>query len=1169
MTERWPELQESQSKLTEQKQNTEGENEAIANSRMQNALESMIKNKDPKIQAWLEKSDLRKNVSKFLGEFFEWIHLEKKEDISRIESILRQQIEEMVAEEVKKAETEKAEPKKEETEKESKYEIINAINWVWDWAIDLAKWAKSVVELAWTALWTTAWMVMEDWAFSEWKLGKHVINWINTVWETTIKFWDIAVGVTSTAIEELKDWNLWVVDNLKKMWNDFSNLSTEEKFKYGTEAASIFLGWAWVLKAWKAIEITQDASKIARFADSAISGIADTTVKNVVWLNWWEWKVLKSAESEIKNWNVKPKNWSVEVKDWSVKPKNKTKVSDEARKNSEITDNNVRTESAGKALWKELTEVQEKAIIDAHEVWLKRGWTIWEYTPEEITEKWLILKKAWFKAKEIRQLMEDWYCWSPAQKLDNIPNTTPNLLSPKDLWEVKNIDGLCKFLKTKFPKLEGLDNEQILAQLTPANVERINIPELWKTLNKVKLNNTHDIDWLEKLVREVYCDKIPKDFNLKWMLEWEMNTAKIAEFERTIPWFWKQHDIIKTNSNTKVNLEVQAPKIDYSQKYPEELTKYNPDTIHANQEILDSKISDLNRKLEWIDNPAKKAEMQGEIDYLKNLKVELDWKHTDWKQEQIKTHEDWLNQQEIERQQLLKNNSKPNVEPPKWTDEKANNYANSAEKQREEASKIITYWDKNWPVEKPTSNGEWINALLDRKPNKTHWEILNMKNDLAEKKAQLEVINREEKWSNFDSHMDWTRDWNRKNPVNHEKVVLEDDIRKLEMDLWEASNIEKTWKYLDIKNAKDLNTNIDELAKQKWITNEQARLESVSKDLFNGEKLPKEKADAIIKAHNVWKEGEAIWEYGYHSLNEKMQILQEGWFSKKEAKELIKWWYCWAVEKKMPDITAELKQMTADIDIPWEPKFKKPETPKDALNWIFEKTDNLVATSTWKRNELLEQLKSKDITKEWLESIKLWLNEQLNIINQELSKMSRINMDVKSKNLVDSRRTNKPSFEGVENTTEYRNSFSKLQNEADRIKNELNWDNITNAKNTIEKNTKAEQLKQMIDSRKKPVDTPKIDTNQTEWYNLVANAFKWWKESVENFITTTKQNIEKLEPKTANEILVTLAKWNWSEFQTFVKWCPEIIWKLNPKDKENLISSLRWDQKDFLVKFKI
>lgn len=64
-----------------------------------------------------------------------------------------------------------------------------------------------------------------------------------------------------------------------------------------------------------------------------------------------------------------------------------------------------RKKAASLVLNKKLTEVQEKAIIDAHEIGLKEGRSYLDYTPDELHKKVKILKEAGFNAEERALLM--------------------------------------------------------------------------------------------------------------------------------------------------------------------------------------------------------------------------------------------------------------------------------------------------------------------------------------------------------------------------------------------------------------------------------------------------------------------------------------------------------------------------------------------------------------------------------------------------------------------------------------------------------------------------------------------------------------------------------------------------------------------------------------------
>lgn len=74
-------------------------------------------------------------------------------------------------------------------------------------------------------------------------------------------------------------------------------------------------------------------------------------------------------------------------------------------------------------LKRELTPVQQTAIIDAHNVWKNRGWAwINNYNQDEIMQKTRILQEAWFNKEERRILLEKWVCWKEFVWLYNNPD---------------------------------------------------------------------------------------------------------------------------------------------------------------------------------------------------------------------------------------------------------------------------------------------------------------------------------------------------------------------------------------------------------------------------------------------------------------------------------------------------------------------------------------------------------------------------------------------------------------------------------------------------------------------------------------------------------------------------------------------------------------------------
>lgn len=151
--------------------------------------------------------------------------------------------------------------------------------------------------------------------------------------------------------------------------------------------------------------------------------------------------------------------------------------------------------------WKQLTMQQEKAIIDAHNVWFPKE--NWKYTIAELRAKYNILQQVWFNKDEIRTLMEKWVCW----KFDNLEFL--KWLEIKDLYERYPI--LSEYGEILWPNME--------------------VRVIWEGTKWLILDVNNGKNVL----------KLPLDLEAKWKLKLELE--KISKFEKTIL-IWKEKEYI-------------------------------------------------------------------------------------------------------------------------------------------------------------------------------------------------------------------------------------------------------------------------------------------------------------------------------------------------------------------------------------------------------------------------------------------------------------------------------------------------------------------------------------------------------------------------------------------------------------------------------------------------
>ena len=116
--------------------------------------------------------------------------------------------------------------------------------------------------------------------------------------------------------------------------------------------------------------------------------------------------------------------------------------------------------------WKKFTPEQERAILEAHNVWKDRKWAgIYTYTNQEIKQKAEILKQVWFSVEERRILLEKWVCWN--ESIYSIGNR----LKPEQKEKLEK-----HWEKLKEQK-EFLDRRLELSEF-----EKLSIPEKLKSL---------------------------------------------------------------------------------------------------------------------------------------------------------------------------------------------------------------------------------------------------------------------------------------------------------------------------------------------------------------------------------------------------------------------------------------------------------------------------------------------------------------------------------------------------------------------------------------------------------------------------------------------------------------------------------------------------------------
>lgn len=195
---------------------------------------------------------------------------------------------------------------------------------------------------------------------------------------------------------------------------------------------------------------------------------------------------------------------------------------------------------------RELTQVQENAIIDAHNIWIDRKWAgINNYTNEEILQKTKILKEAWFNEAERRVLLEKWVCGK------EFSNTIADNLSPEQLVE---------FEKLKLP--ENIRNTELDLNYYDTDIKLYWLKErLWldkkASLQEIdlayRLRMQEALDlyrkkWRENLLR--IWNELVEDLKKLWV---ENPWLEIRKEIRRLKWLKKDDEIMIITGFEKAN----------------------------------------------------------------------------------------------------------------------------------------------------------------------------------------------------------------------------------------------------------------------------------------------------------------------------------------------------------------------------------------------------------------------------------------------------------------------------------------------------------------------------------------------------------------------------------------------------------------------------------------
>lgn len=1017
---------------------------------------------------------------------------------------------------------------------ENSYETVkswevrdNAIawmKWMWEIWVDMAKWVFDITLLLWKYLNGNIWRLLDlAWIDSskfyidpknadeiEWQFKsiQTFLKWVdlsslpwevvNAIWKEFTKIWQLKWAEQAEAIWKLSwvvisliwmywawktllsKWaeiEAWLVENAWKAWEvAISQASNAEKIIKAERIAKKLLerGQEWSIRAekvqnalWKLVEENFWLEKTAQLlsGEKFLLYKAQTVVEILDLVTNWAWeKLIWAVLSKSLKWSLLLlKKWWALASDQISQIKQTMKDLSDAKK---TTQNEDVIKFIDKSVWTLETWVKQQ------DVWkIENNINHWEAKndPNITNEQDLNLLKGkshkFISPNEIKQWMED---------AIGYVDTKGELLINSEKWNKLSFSQKKDFVAHE-------RNHQVFSRLTDNRMNSL--------LSDFK--NNPQWTWLENHWKQLMWENVSSDpknivneivADTMWRLRvWEINdfdkqTLKILE---SYPEFSDKIRELKNtikNESLNPNLDLKEAakmwKVDYSQNYSEELTGYNPDTIHQNKNTIDDKIATLRWKVKWA-NPEKEAELRAEIDYLENLKIELDTKHNNWKQESIIKHrESKVSSKYSNLEQNINDYNEWDYEKTlcflnknlEWADSIETKHINELKSKLEwkhqeyleKEQKVIKQQEKEWKIKQDIENNyksfaeydsktydininniqvelnrleEELNflnfrptanqsnrtnleqsidylKLLEKDLNAKHesflkertankelkrqkspeyikWnleELQNKLSDLKNQKAELESQLKNDRFNLYNerlasSETGWSKikiNWNKYNassenpdyllPINNIKDInkeifsLEMQVKDVKQNLRLASKSEK------VDNAINLNNNIDELAKQKWITNDQARLELANENVFGWE-MKEEWKNAIIKAHEVNNWTETIWNYKTHSLGEKMKVLQDAGIPKEKAKELIFKGYCWAPEiLDKVGITKELKQIT--IGIPKNPETILAELKlleswdinsiKGALEWL-----EIWDLNTPMRSQLLENIRKK------------------------------------------------------------------------------------------------------------------------------------------------------------------------------------------------------------------
>jgi len=505
------------------------------------------------------------------------------------------------------------------------------------------------------------------------------------------------------------------------------------------------------IKVWKLaakyglnmIEIKELAKVIWKELKTTHIWKTKTTVK-------FENKVIKSIKNkDAKFW----KTWSESKK---IIEKN-TKLS-----------NTKRLEKAEQLLdWKKLSKVQEKAILEAHNIWKDRKWAwVFNYTQAEIKQKAKILKDAWFSKKETRTLMENWIVGKFSWKwfFDKIFNKDSYIIKKEWEWTI-----VLRFWEKYGNLEEEYKTLQKMHKIDPQHtVKPISFKNWEMKIEKIKniINYKHPNEIPLKIRKEVL--NTIKKFHKDWVYHWDLNLNNIL--------FYKL-------DNWEISFKIIDPAgFPDNFKYTKEAEQLDLETISKTLQLEEiEKVKNIKTFNIWETVKFPRSDWSFSIGKITS---------TEWNNAIIKWNENWkeyIKKIGLDKIEKIKNIKTFNI----WETIKfpRSDWSFSIGKiTSTEWNNAIIKWKENWKIYKKKVS---LNNLIPvNKNNENIWNFI-------EKIDYKDWINQSIRYNNSwtkkfnEKIVDWFVDWGRSQKFFLDKREAEEYANKIwdkVIDFW-------NWKY--------------------------------------------------------------------------------------------------------------------------------------------------------------------------------------------------------------------------------------------------------------------------------------------------------------------------------------------------------------------------------------